>query len=105
MERVRSIGAEGVLPAGFLDWATRGTSFKHCKNALTSMGIASVRRADGQKYMNLAEIKSEGDELWVFENDLGCVGDYEGMAPIGTTSMWPGDSAPHVSLLSCKPSM
>lgn len=72
-ERVRKMGTEGVLPAGFLDWATRGTSFKHCKAALSFMGIASVRRADGQKYMNLREIKIAEDspsEVWIFEDDL-----------------------------------
>jgi hypothetical protein len=69
-ECVRRMGTDGILPAGFLDWATRGTSFKHCKAALTSLGIASVRRADGQKYMNLEEIKEVLREVWVFENTL-----------------------------------
>lgn len=76
MDRVRRMGVDGVLPAGFLDWATRGTAFKHCKSALSSMGIASVRRADGQKYTNLAEIKADDDETWIFEDDLASVGDW-----------------------------
>lgn len=70
MERVRKMGVDGVLPAGFLDWATRGTSFKHCKAALSFMGIASVRRADGQKYTNLSEVKTDNGEIWIFEDDL-----------------------------------
>lgn len=84
-ERVRKMGAEGVLPAGFLDWATRGTSFKHCKAALSFMGIASVRRADGQKYMNLREIKIAEDspsEVWIFEDDLCDANTYEGFTSV-----------------------
>jgi len=79
-ECVRRVGAKGALPAGFLDWATRGTSFKHCKAALTSLGIASVRRADGQKYTNLEEIKDIVKETWVFEDSLADAYSESGMA-------------------------
>ena len=93
-ECVRRMGTDGILPAGFLDWATRGTSFKHCKAALTSLGIASVRRADGQKYMNLEEIKEVLREVWVFENDLTDIHNAEGFASfavweqLASTSTW-----------------
>lgn len=93
-ECVRRMGTDGILPAGFLDWATRGTSFKHCKAALTSLGIASVRRADGQKYTNLEEIKEVLREVWVFENTLEDVHSAGGFASfeiwdqLASTSTW-----------------
>lgn len=74
-ECVQRMGKEGVLPAAFMDWVTRGTAYKHCKNALTALGIASVRRSDGQKYANLVLNQDSWSgaadkSVWIFENDL-----------------------------------
>lgn len=44
------------LPPAFLDWATQGTTFAHCKKALGDLGIPQIRRADGQKFANLNPI-------------------------------------------------
>jgi hypothetical protein len=44
------------LPPAFLDWATQGTTFAHCKKALSDLGIPQIRRADGQKFANLKPI-------------------------------------------------
>jgi hypothetical protein len=81
MDCVRQIGTSGKLfPAAFLQWVTSGTTYKNCKSALQGLGIASVRRSDGQKYANLRQcsveesINLEGGSCWAFADTLTGIG-------------------------------
>lgn len=43
----------GGLPAEFASWISKGTTFVHCKAALTSLGVKQIRRSSGQVYQDI----------------------------------------------------
>jgi hypothetical protein len=51
-----------ALPKDFISWAIKGTTHRHCKKALQELEIQQARRAEGQRYVGLEEIKDPLDE-------------------------------------------
>lgn len=76
--------AKMELPAVFIEWATRGTTHRHCKKALGELGVGQVRTAAGQRYKGLRPITNDTlrTDVFVFNNDLPAM---NGMAEV-----WPG---------------
>lgn len=51
-----------AMPKGFISWAIKGTTHRHCKKALQELEIQQARRAEGQRYVGLEEIKDPLNE-------------------------------------------
>lgn len=51
-----------AMPKDFISWAIKGTSHRHCKKALQELEIQQARRAEGQRYVGLEEIKDPLNE-------------------------------------------
>jgi hypothetical protein len=51
-----------AMPKDFIAWAIKGTTHRHCKKALQELEIQQARRAEGQRYVGLEEIKDPLDE-------------------------------------------
>lgn len=51
-----------AMPKDFIAWAIKGTTHRHCKKALQELEIQQARRAEGQRYVGLEEIKDPLNE-------------------------------------------
>lgn len=71
------------LPAAFVEWATRGTTHRHCKKALGELGVGQVRTAAGQRYKSLRPITKESlmTDTFSFNYDLPAMN--------GVAAVWP----------------
>lgn len=81
------------MPKDFIAWAIKGTTHRHCKKALQEMEIQQARRAEGQRYIGLEEIKdplNEETTKYFFEfNQL-----YDSYGPMMSDSLTSLDGTP-----------